>query len=72
MSAPEINPEISYSDALQRLKAIVNTLQSPNCNIDDMVSMTREAAALINLCRSRLVTTQEALDKVLADLRTQE
>ncbi len=62
---------ISYTDALQRLRVIVDTLQSPNCNIDDMVALTREAASLIAHCRSRLTTTQAELEKVLADLDTQ-
>ena len=60
--------DISYADALKRLRDIVDTLQSPSCNIDDMVTLTREAAALITICRRRLTTTQEELNQVLAQL----
>ena len=60
--------DISYADAPKRLRDIVDTLQSPSCNIDDMVTLTREAAALITICRRRLTTTQEELNQVLAQL----
>ena len=66
--ATNIDPNITYADALKRLRVIVDTLQSPACNIDDMVTLTREAAALITICRHRLTTTQEELNTVLAQL----
>ena len=66
--ATNIVPNITYADALKRLREIVDTLQSPACNIDDMVTLTREAAALITICRHRLTTTQEELNTVLAQL----
>lgn len=66
--ATNIDPNITYADALKRLREIVDTLQSPACNIDDMVTLTRKAAALITICRHRLTTTQEELNTVLAQL----
>lgn len=62
------NNNITYADALKRLREIVDTLQSPSCNIDDMVALTREAASLITVCRRRLTTTQEELNAVLEQL----
>lgn len=62
--------EMSYTDALKRLEAIVKELQGENCDIDAMVGMTREAAGLINACRARLTTTEDELKKILEGLTT--
>lgn len=61
-----IDPNISYKAALERLENIVKQLQSDQCDIDTMVAQTREASALIKLCRERLTATEAELQTVLA------
>lgn len=74
MDAKEQIPveQLSYNQALAELEGIVNTLQSANCDIDGMVALTRRAASLLQLCRSRLTTTEQQLRDTLAMLQTPE
>ena len=62
---------ISYNDALKELEGIIAKLRSDQCDIDSMVAMTRRAAELLKLCRERLTTTEDQLQKALADLATE-
>jgi len=58
----------SYAALLAELEKIVATLQSDNCDIDSMVSLTRRATEIITELRKRLTTTDTELREVLATL----
>lgn len=64
-----MDDKFSYNDAIVELKNILNTLQSDSCDIDSMVTLTRRATELINLCRARLTATETELQTVLNSLR---
>ncbi len=59
----------NYATALAELEKIVTTLQSDNCDIDAMVTLTRRATELIELCRQRLTATEEEMRTILAKLQ---
>ena len=60
--------ELSYNQAVAELDAILRNMQSDNCDIDKLAAYTRRATVLISECRKRLVTTEEELKTILADL----
>lgn len=64
--------EFSYNEAIKEINAILQELQSENCDIDTMVTKTGRAAELIEQCRKRLTLTEEELRTVLARLRPEE
>lgn len=59
---------IKYSEALDELGKIVKTLQSDNCDVDNMVALTRRATELLAICRQRLMATDEQLKASLEAL----
>lgn len=61
--------KLSYKEAIAELEKIVNALQNDNCDIDNMVALTRRATVLLKLCRERLTTTEQQLQQALADLQ---
>lgn len=61
--------QLAYTQALAELEGIVSTLQSANCDVDSMVALTKRAAALLQLCRGRLTTTEQQLRDTLAMLQ---
>lgn len=61
--------QLTYSQALAQLEKIVAELQSDQCDIDNMVVLTRRGAELLSLCRERLTTTEQQLRDVLAQLQ---
>lgn len=62
--------ELSYNQAISELESILRTMQSDQCDIDRLASLTRRATQLIAECRSRLVATDEELKAILADLES--
>ncbi|MDE6629747.1 MAG: exodeoxyribonuclease VII small subunit [Muribaculaceae bacterium] len=60
--------DLTYNQAMTELEGILRTMQSDQCDIDRLASLTRRATQLIAECRSRLVATDEELKAILADL----
>jgi exodeoxyribonuclease VII small subunit len=68
---PQYTPvkELSYTQAMAELEALLRKMQSDDCDIDLLASMTRRATQLIAECRSRLTATDEELRSILAQLQ---
>lgn len=60
--------ELTYNQAISELESILRTMQSDDCDIDRLATLTRLATELIAECRSRLVATDEELRTILATL----
>lgn len=61
--------ELTYTQAISELEAILQTMQSDKCDIDKLTLLTRRATELITFCRARLTATDEELRAILADLQ---
>lgn len=61
--------EMTYTQAINELEAILRTLQSDQCDIDKLTAYTRRSTQLIAFCRNRLTATDEELRAILADLQ---
>ena len=67
-----MNPEISeltYKQAIEQLEAIVNRMQSSDCDIDLLAEYTTRALALLNHCRQKLQKTDEEVKRCLESLQ---
>lgn len=64
-----MNEELSYTSAMKELEEIVQKLQRPDCEIDQLCDLTRRSTVLIKYCKERLTQTDEELVKVLEDLK---
>lgn len=64
------NATIPYKQAIAELEQILATLQGDSCDIDSMVTLTKRATELINICRNRLTTTETELKTVLESLQS--
>ena len=60
--------DLTYTQAITELESILRTMQSDECDIDRLASLTLRETELIAECRSRLVATDEELKAILADL----
>ncbi|MDE6395901.1 MAG: exodeoxyribonuclease VII small subunit [Muribaculaceae bacterium] len=70
-TATPTDENFSYNKAVAELDKILKELQSDNCDIDSMVTLTRRAGELIRACRARLTATDAELRKVLESLQTE-
>lgn len=60
--------DIKYEKALAELEAILKEMQSDQCDIDKLASMTRRATELISACRKKLTATEDELRQILSSL----
>lgn len=68
MSEPKPVKELTYNEAFEELSSILKTMQSNQCDIDRLATLTRRATELIAECRARLTATDEELRTILTQL----
>ena len=70
MSEPEKNiKDLTYNEAFAELDGILKMMQSDQCDIDRLATLTRRATELIAECRARLTATDEELRTILAGMQ---
>ncbi len=60
--------KLSYADAIAQLETIVKKLQNNEYEIDELQAATTRSLELLKFCKSKLFETDEALQKILAEL----
>lgn len=60
--------KLTYTEAANELEQIVQKMQSPDCDIDQLSTLTKRAKELIDLCKKRLTATDEELKKILESI----
>lgn len=60
--------EISYTQAFEELQAIVAEIEQGEISVDELSEKVKRAAYLIKICKSKLSTTEEDVNKILREL----
>lgn len=60
--------DMKYSEAIAELEAITARMQSPDCDIDSLASLTSRALELLKICKEKLFTTDQEVKKCLETL----
>lgn len=60
--------EIKYSEAIAELEAITAKMQSPDCDIDSLATLTSRALELLKICKQKLFKTDEEVRRCLETL----
>ena len=56
---------LSFEDALKRLEAIVQRLESGDASLDESIALYEEGATLRAQCEARLKSAQERVDRIV-------
>ena len=51
--------DYTYTQAMQRLEAILAQLEEGSSNVDTLAELVKEAAELVKFCRSKLRKTED-------------
>jgi exodeoxyribonuclease VII small subunit len=51
--------DYTYTQAMQRLEAILAQLEEGSSNVDTLAELVREAAELVKFCRAKLRKTED-------------
>jgi len=60
--------KINYEKAFNELQEIVNEIETGEISVDVLSEKVKRAAHLIKICKSKLLTTEEDVNKILKEL----
>lgn len=57
--------QLTYEEALDRLKEIVTKLEQKQVKIDELAGTVQEAKKLVDFCREKLDKTESEINKII-------
>jgi len=66
----EENP--NYTLAFEELQEIVSEIEKGEITVDELSEKVKRAALLIKICKEKLTTTEEDVNKILKELEAGE
>lgn len=63
---------INYSDAFAELQKIVTEIEEGEISVDELSEKVKRAAFLIRICKTKLSSTEEDVNKILKSLDADE
>ncbi len=58
----------NYTEAFDELQQIVSEIEDGQISVDELSQKVKRAAFLINICKSKLSSTEEDVNKILKEL----
>ncbi|MBD1433503.1 exodeoxyribonuclease VII small subunit [Sphingobacterium sp. DN00404] len=58
----------TYNDAFEELQRIVSEIESGQTDVDQLTEKIRRASQLIAICKAKLTSSEEEVEKLLAKL----
>jgi len=68
----ELEPNLKYDEALNKLQEIVNLLERKEIDIDDLSDKVKHAKLLVDFCRKKLDDTEDEINKIINPEETEE
>lgn len=63
-----MDEKINYTEAYQELQTIVAEIEQGEISVDELSEKVKRAALLIRICKQKLKTTEEDVNKILNEL----
>ena len=63
-----MSDEPGYTEAFEELKQIVAEIERGEISMDDLSKKVKRAAKLIEICKTRLTSTEEDVRQILQEL----
>jgi exodeoxyribonuclease VII small subunit len=61
--------KISYSEAINELELIVTEIEQGEISIDTLSEKVKRAAELIKICKTKLTSTEDDVNKILGEIK---
>ena len=62
------NNSTSYTEAFEELQHIVSEIESGEISVDELSEKVKRATQLIRICKAKLTSTEEDVNRILKDL----
>ena len=63
-----MSDKINYVESFNELQIIVSEIEKGEISVDELSEKVKRAAELIKICKSKLTTTEEDVNKILREL----
>lgn len=63
-----MNEELKYTAAFEELQQIVSEIEEGQISVDELSEKVKRAALLIKICKTKLSSTEEDVNKILKEL----
>ncbi|HPK05411.1 MAG TPA: exodeoxyribonuclease VII small subunit [Bacteroidales bacterium] len=63
-----MSKQIDYTEAFEELQKIVTEIEMGEITVDELSEKVKRAAQLIKICKTKLSTTEEDVNKILQEL----
>ena len=63
-----MNKELNYTKAFDELQTIVSEIEKGEISVDELSEKVKRATLLIKICKSKLTTTEEDVNRILKEL----
>ena len=67
-----MNDNPNYAEAFEELQQIVSEIEEGHISVDELSEKVKRAALLIKICKAKLTSTEEDVNKILKDLDSAE
>ncbi len=64
----KMSKQIDYTEAFEELQKIVTEIEMGEITVDELSEKVKRAAQLIKICKTKLSTTEEDVNKILQEL----
>jgi len=61
--------KISYSEAIEELEIIVTEIEQGEISVDILSEKVKRASELIKICKDKLGSTEEDVNKILGEIK---
>jgi exodeoxyribonuclease VII small subunit len=65
-----MNDKGNYTEAYEELQRIVSEIENREISVDELSEKVKRATELIRICKLKLTTTEEDVNKILRDLES--
>ncbi len=66
-----MSEKITYTEAFEELQALVNEIETGEISVDQLSEKVKRAAFLIKICKQKLISTEEDVNKILKELEAE-
>ena len=64
--------KLDYTEAYEELQNIVREIEDGEISVDELSVKVKRAAELIEICKNKLTSTEEDVNKILGDLNSKD
>jgi exodeoxyribonuclease VII small subunit len=67
-----MNDKLTYTAAFEELQKTVSEIEQGAISVDELSEKVKRASQLIKICKAKLTSTEEEVNKILKDLDTNQ